>query len=262
MRKDQDNIRTMFDTAISFLDAHGDIWKNIAAFVDAVMRAKAGVQSIDTSSDKQQTPTTGVTQEKLDLRNDLEFKTLATADPLSAFAAKNGKHDLGAQVELTKSYLDKLQDSDLEQIAERVHDLANDNLQSLADYGITAATLTALDNARKAFLAKKTAPREKVAERKAETMSLRPSFANVRSIFRNEIDKLMTPFRLSNSEFYNGYFAARSIINQPATHEPSKKTAPAAIVRRSVKTTSHNMAAGLNAPAAAYHRSSLGCTQG
>ncbi len=186
------------------------------------------MQAIVASSDKQQTPTIGVTQDKLDLRNDLEFKTLATADPLSAFAAKNGKKELGAQVDLTKSYLDKLQDNDLEQVAERVHDLANDNLKDLADYGVTADSLATLDNARKAFAAKKTAPREKAAQRKAETMSLPQLIITVRSIFRNELDKLMTPFRLSNSEFYNGYFAARAVIDRRATHEAPKK--PAATV--------------------------------
>src|SRR5438876_9589538 len=113
------------------------------------------------------------------------------ADQVSAFAAKTGKHDLGAQVEMTKSYLDKLQDSDLEQVAERVHDLANANIADLADYGVTAQGLTALDDARTAFVAKKTVPREKAAQRKAETMSLPQLIANVRGIFRNEIDKMM-----------------------------------------------------------------------
>jgi hypothetical protein len=47
--------------------------------------------------------------------------------------------------------------------------------------------------------------------------------ANVRSIFRNEIDKMMTPFRKSNADFYNGYFAARVIIDRAASHVPAKK---------------------------------------
>jgi len=41
--------------------------------------------------------------------------------------------------------------------------------------------------------------------------------ANARSIFRNEIDKKVTKFRKTNPDFYNGYFAARVIVNRAAT---------------------------------------------
>jgi hypothetical protein len=47
--------------------------------------------------------------------------------------------------------------------------------------------------------------------------------ANVRSIFRNEIDKMMTPYRKSNPDFYNGYFAARVTVNRAATHAAPQK---------------------------------------
>jgi hypothetical protein len=39
----------------------------------------------------------------------------------------------------------------------------------------------------------------------------------VRSIFRNEIDKMMSFFESLNSDFYGGYFAARVIVNKAAT---------------------------------------------
>jgi hypothetical protein len=50
--------------------------------------------------------------------------------------------------------------------------------------------------------------------------------ANVRSIFRNEIDKMMTPYKKSNPDFYNGYFAARVIVNRAASHAAPKKPTP------------------------------------
>ena len=45
-------------------------------------------------------------------------------------------------------------------------------------------------------------------------MSLPQLIANVRGIFRNEIDKMMTLYRKANPDFYNGYFAARVIVNR------------------------------------------------
>lgn len=71
---------------------------------------------------------TGVAGDKADARNALSEKTLEIADQLSALAAKTRDHTLGAQVELTKSSLDKQQDNDLEQTAERIGNLANTNM--------------------------------------------------------------------------------------------------------------------------------------
>ena len=61
----------------------------------------------------------------------------------------------------------------------------------------------------------------------ALTDSLPKLIANARSIFRNEIDKMMTPYEKSNPDFFNGYFAARVIVNRAATHAAPKPATPA-----------------------------------
>ena len=91
---------------------------------------------------------------------------------------------------------------------------------------MTAANVTALDTARTTFQGIQTSPRELVAGRKALTQSLSELIANVRSIFRNEIDKIMTPYKKSNPDFYNGYFAARVIVNRAASHAAPKPAPP------------------------------------
>jgi hypothetical protein len=127
---------------------------------------------------------------------------------------------------VTKSSLDQTQDSDLEQTAERVSGLATDNLAALAAYGVTNSDVLALDAARTTFTGIKTTPRQATATRKAQTQSLSEQIANVRSIFRNGIDKMMTPFKKSNADFYNGYFAARVIVSRAGSHAAPSKPAP------------------------------------
>ena len=227
MTQDQDNIRTMFQTTLAFLDTNNSVWSGTAAFADAVTRAKTGVTTINTAADTQTTPTTGVTGDKAQARTDLEDKLLAVADQLAALAAKNNDNDLAAQVDVTKSTLDRMVDSDLESTAERVTNLATANIADLAAYGVTAADVTALNTLRTTYAGIKTAPRETAADRKAQTQSLPQLIAHVRSIFRNEIDKMMTPFKKSNADFYNGYFASRVIVNRAATHAaPKTKPVP------------------------------------
>jgi len=159
-------------------------------------------------------------------RTDLEDKTLEIADQLAALAVKNGDNDLLAKAQTSKSALDTMQGNDLESAAERVATLANDNIAAPAAYGVTAANVTALNTARTTFQGIQTSPRELVAGCKALTQSLSELIANVRSFFRNEIDKIMTPYKKSNPDFYNGYFAARVIVNRAASHAAPKKPAP------------------------------------
>src|SRR5207253_5943681 len=118
------------------------MWSGITAFADAVTRAKTGVDAIDTAADTQQSPTTGVTLDKAQARTDLEDQTLEIADQLAALAAKTGNHTLAAKVDVTKSSLDRLVDSDLEQTAERAANLATANIAAFADHGSTASDVT------------------------------------------------------------------------------------------------------------------------
>ena len=227
MTQDQDNVTTMFDTALTFLDTNNSVWSATPAFADAVTRAKTGVDEINQTADAQQTPTSGVTDDKADIRADLEERTLEIADQLSALAVKNGDNDLGAKVEMTKSSLDKLTDTDLEQTAERVAGLATDNIAALAAYDVVAADVTALTTARTTFLGIKTSPRQATVGRKTQTDSFPQRIAKVRSIFRNEIDKMVTKKKRANPGFYAGYFNARIIVNRAATiPKPPKPPTP------------------------------------
>jgi hypothetical protein len=71
-------------------------------------------------------------------------------------------------------------------------------------------------------------PRQAAVGRKTQTDSLPQLIANERSIFRNEIDKMVTKKKKANPDFYAGYFAARIIVNHAATHATPKPPAPSA----------------------------------
>jgi hypothetical protein len=224
MNQKQDNIRTMFDTTAAFLDDNNSVWSATPAFANAVTRVKIVVQDLDSAGDQQQTPTTGVTEDKAQARSNLEEKTLEIADQLSALAAANSDILLASKVEMTKSSLDQASDNDLEQVAERVFNLANDHAAALTDYGVTAADISDLTSLRTACADVKTAPRGAAVGRKTMTESLPEKIARARSIFRNELDKMVTRFKRTNPDFYTGYATARVIVNRAATQ---KKTTPA-----------------------------------
>jgi hypothetical protein len=226
MTQKQDNTITMFETTLAFLDKDRDAWKNLAAFVDAVGRATEGTAQIRGRSGKQQSPTEGVTGDKAQVRDDLEEKLLVIGDAIAAFAQKTADADLAAKVEMTKSSLDGLSDSDLVQAAKRVTDAATEHLAAIADYGVIDANKKELEDAAALFANKKESTREAIIGRKVETLSLPAAIRLVRSIFRKELDKLMTGFKKPNPDFYNGYITARIIVDRAATIPPKAAEPP------------------------------------
>lgn len=229
MTKKQNNTITMFETTLKFLDDFKDVWKNRGALVDASARATAGTAQVRGRTGTQRSPTEGVTDVKAQSRDDLEEKLLVIADAISAFAAKIADPVLGAKVEMTKSSLDRLPDGDLVQTAQQVAGLAGEKLAELEPYGVTDANKKELEDAAVLFDKEKDSPRQAIIGRKIETLSLPAAINAVRSIFRNEIDKLMSGFKKPSPDFYIGYFAARIIIDRAATIPPKENGAPAPV---------------------------------
>lgn len=171
------------------------------AFADAVTRAESGTAAIREKSGEQ--APTGDAAQKAAARDVLEFQTLYVADQVAALAFKTGDHDLAAKVELTKSQIDRMADSDLVLAAKRASVAAAANAAVLAsDYEVSAADLTALDAATTNFNQMKTAPRDAAVNRKVATLELPEAIAFVRGIYRNELDKMMTRFRQTQPVFY------------------------------------------------------------
>ena len=66
-------------------------------------------------------------------------------------------------------------------------------------------------------------PRNATVKRKVATLSLPDAITFVRSIYRNEIDKMMNRFKKSAPDFYQAYFAGRVIIDRTA-RTPARAT--------------------------------------
>jgi hypothetical protein len=139
MNQKQENVTTMFEATLKFLDENNGIWSGTAAFATGVIDAKNGVQAIRDAAATPGVAMGGITDDKQQKRDDLEGHTLEIADQLAALAAKNSNMDLAAKAQMTNSSLDQMQDDDLVQMAQRIASLATSNIAALAAYGVTAA---------------------------------------------------------------------------------------------------------------------------
>ena len=214
MNRDQFNRTGMFSTVSAYLDQNKTIWGGVKAMNETITEVNTRAGRIAEKAGKQQAPTTGAAQDKAQVRISFEEKILEVADQLSALAEKNKNAKLAAQVEFTLSSLDKLADDDLEETGKRVSGLATANLATLADYNITQADVTELDNLTTQFHGVKSAPRTAIAGRAGETITLPDEISDLTSVLRNQLDKQMTKFRKSKPEFYAGYRSARVIVDR------------------------------------------------
>ena len=214
MDREQFNQNGMFSTVSAYMNQNNSLWNGVPALVVTVGDLDTNIANIADKGRKQQSPTSGMTLDKTNVRLSFEEKILEITDQLSALAAKNKDAMLGAQVEFTPSSLDKMEDDALETTGQSVSALATANLAALADYGIVAADVSDLDDLTASFHNAKTAPRTAIAERAGETGTLPTVISDARSLLRNRLDKQMTRFKKSQPEFFAGYRAARVIVDR------------------------------------------------
>ncbi|MFT3868303.1 MAG: hypothetical protein QM715_07380 [Nibricoccus sp.] len=172
MRRLYQNRLAMVGATVAVLNENKNVWENTPAFAKAVTEVLAKMQAFQTESGKQQTPITGAAASKAQARDGLEDAALEIADQLSALAEERADAKLAAQVEITRSALDKLSDDELEATAKRVATLATQNLGPLADYMVTQNEITELEQMAGEFSKLKTAPRVAIVERSSSTNAL------------------------------------------------------------------------------------------
>lgn len=226
MRQNEENVTAMFEATLLFLDTHNNTWSAVPALVECVNQANQNVQSIRKMASTQETATTGVSDEKIQHRDELEDLALDVAHALTAFATRTNNSSLSANARFGRRSLDRLQDDDMVQTSQHLYDLANANAEQLQSFGITAEKIAALKEATTKFDQARKTTRAASIGRTSATGSLAELIRATRSIFRNEIDKLITPFRNTAPEFYRGYIAARVIIDRTATHASAKAPMP------------------------------------
>ncbi len=99
---------------------------------------------VDTISQAQQSPTEGIKIDKEKVLDLMIVKALQVAGQLKAYASVINDNTLKVKATISRNTFMKKRDDLRDDVAADIHDLANTHLAALADYGTTAATLSAL----------------------------------------------------------------------------------------------------------------------
>ena len=90
---------------------------------------------------------------------------------------------------------------------------AENNLEALAEYGVTAEQVEGLKTDFDGFLAINGQPRAYRVASVQATKDLELLFTEADDILNNKLDKVMSIFKRRDPGFYNGYQAARIIVD-------------------------------------------------
>ena len=177
---------------------------NSTIFVNALSQ-------IQSFSQLQRTSRKGVADNKKLLKNNLIVLTGDYFRKLTAYAKFTNNATLAQEVKMSEGKLKQLADTAVRDYGQIAYDKAQPIVGSLAPYGITAATQTALLNAITAYNAALGKPGVSRTEGGQTTKQLKALFKTAETALSN-MDAAVEIVRLTQPNFYSAYQKARKVI--------------------------------------------------
>lgn len=211
MNRSQQNKLSMYRTVRTKCAEHQAAWQPLPAFVEAHIDFTTQLTRLEDLAARE--PTQGITAAKQGRRDALVEDALTIAEAVTAYAEKQKDAGLAARVDFSRSSLVGKRDEDTVSRAQQIHDAATEVVVGLADYGVDAARLTALQVAIDGFREAVPQPRAARASGKTRTKQLDDAFADLDRLLEKRLDNLAGQFRKGAATFYTDYTNARIIVD-------------------------------------------------
>ena len=193
------------------------------AFKNSVTTVDAKIATLITSETGAQKKTKGIAEDKGTLRATVVQSAFDTASQVYAYANKSKNETLKQTVNFSITDLERIKDDLLIPTCNNIKKAANDNLAALADYGVTAATLTALQTDMDNYSGSVAKPRLAKTQKTTDNKNVKATMKEIDNILKEEMDKTVVAFRKTNPDFVTKYKEVRKIVD-PATIKKADKT--------------------------------------
>lgn len=197
----------------AFLNTHRQELQRVPALLSGADHVASLLGNLSVTRDAIAGSSARHTADKADKRAALHRCYLEVAAALYSMAHKQRNPTLMGQTNSTASKLKAIKEADLAPAANALVALAESNLAALADYGVTAASLDEFKAAVAAFVAILPKPRVTQAERSRLEQQADALLAEINDFLKNQLDKLMVPFRKSHPDLWAGYQRSRAIVD-------------------------------------------------
>ncbi len=203
----------MYDTVIFFLDNNSALWSSIPKVGEFKNEFSGIVAQISDAQYAQQQAQVFLSKNKTQVKSTVAQKADILNDSLEAFALVTGNDKLASQMATSYSDLNRMRNADFTPAVQAIVAAAEDNLEVLTtEYGVTIEQVDGLKTDLDEFLALNGQPRAyKVASVQA-TKDLELLFGEAKETLE-KLDKVMSIFKRREVNFYNGYQAARVVVD-------------------------------------------------
>ncbi len=226
----QENIFSMCLRVEARLDNNLTIVNTLAALATARTAFKTRIANIRATDLIATTPTTGVTQDKTAIRQTVVTACIQQSSALCAFATNNGNNTLYDEVYKSESDIGRLRDDQLPIYATLIAQRQTDNLAGLADYGVTAASITAFENLIALYTAASPTPRSAINTRKTAKANVKDQIKDISDFLKKVMDKLVLTFNTAEPDFVQQYFNDRNILDEGSGSGEGPSVPPTSIV--------------------------------
>lgn len=196
-----------------YLDMHTDKWTGVPAIVRHKNSLDANILSIKNKDGEQSGETKGITISKGELKDMVALKTAIVSGALYAYASDSGNTELQELSNYSTSKLIKLGDLEFAQKAEMLLNLGTTHLAAIADHGVTAEQITECTTSLDDFLNLIGRPRTVFVANSKASDEVADLVEITRKLLKDQLDRTMLQYQISDESFYNGYKKSRVIID-------------------------------------------------
>ncbi|MEL6561885.1 MAG: hypothetical protein AAFQ94_27105 [Bacteroidota bacterium] len=213
MNKEQISRLEMLEATSSEMEKNRTVWDFIPIVGKYKNELDGNILSIKGQAEQQQAAQVFISKSLTDQKRSIAEKMAIIDDSVEVFAEDKGDTELMVKTTNTKSDYYKLSHEEFEVKVTNVIGVVESVLPELADYGITVTEVELVKEEFNDFQEKRGKPRAYRISSRVATQQLKDLFEES-AVLLGKMDKILNRFKLTNPPFYNGYVAARKVINK------------------------------------------------
>ena len=212
-RKERNKV-TMYNTVSQWLADHSDALTGLPNMEATLGEFNEDISSIKSLDSNVVSDTSGLTQDKEAIKDEVASKSLIVVRMLKAYATFKKDRVLLNSIDFTKSQLFYASDQVLQSRAALLVQTAKGTKNGAKSYGLTQAVIEDLEASATAFSGRVTNPRQAVISKKDTREQLAALIDEVDNLLAEKLDVLMDLVGISRPELLNQYNAARVIVDR------------------------------------------------
>jgi len=227
MQRIEENKLEMFESVAAVLDKNKTAVDTLPALAEAKGEFSSLITRIIKTDNDYGTATVGKVAVKNSIESELIDALLPLKGALASLARKTKNAELSLLVKFSKSDLQRLGNTELENKATTIMEIVEANKTALANYNVDDAEIAALTGKVVAFKAATANKQTSFSGKSGARVSLTELFDDADDVLKIDIDNLMLRMKKDYPDFNNEYQAARVTKDLGGKHkDEEEETSP------------------------------------